>query len=83
TGVIIVVILTIYFAVTLPTIKSAMLSLVAASSRDTVDSVSEEITRSVGRYVLGQVSLGIINGVCSAIFLPIIGAPLPALLAFV
>ncbi|SIH10726.1 transmembrane protein [Mycobacteroides abscessus subsp. abscessus] len=83
TGVIIVVILTIYFAVTLPTIKSAMLSLVAASSRDTVDSVSEEITRSVGRYVLGQVSLGIINGVCSAIFLTIIGAPLPALLAFV
>ncbi|MBE8145885.1 AI-2E family transporter [Brevibacterium casei] len=83
TGVIIVVILTIYFAVTPPTIKSAMLSLVAASSRDTVDSVSEEITRSVGRYVLGQVSLGIINGVCSAIFLTIIGAPPPALLAFV
>lgn len=82
-GVIIVVILTIYFAVTLPTIKAAMLSLVAASSRETVGSVSDEITRSVGRYVLGQLSLGVTNGVCSAIFLTIIGAPLPALLAFV
>ena len=83
TGVIIVVILTIYFAVTMPTIKSAMFSLVAASSRPTVESVTEEVTRSIGRYVLGQVSLGIVNGVCSAIFLTIIGAPLPALLAFV
>lgn len=83
TGVIIVVILTIYFAVTLPTIKAAMLSLVAKSSRETVDSVTEEVTRSIGRYVLGQLSLGVINGVCSAIFLTIIGAPLPALLAFV
>ena len=83
TGVIIVVILTIYFAVSMPTIKSAMLSLVAASSRPTVESVTEEVTRSIGRYVLGQVSLGVINGVCSAIFLTIIGAPLPALLAFV
>ncbi|WP_181274585.1 AI-2E family transporter [Brevibacterium oceani] len=83
TGVIIVVILTIYFAVTMPTIKSAMFSLVAASSRPTVESVTEEVTRSIGRYVLGQLSLGIVNGVCSAIFLSIIGAPLPALLAFV
>ncbi|MDN5634988.1 MAG: AI-2E family transporter [Brevibacterium sp.] len=82
-GVIIVVILTIYFAVTMPTIKSAMLSLVAASSRPTVESVTDEVTRSIGRYVLGQVSLGIVNGVCSAIFLTIIGAPLPALLAFI
>ncbi|WP_210604788.1 AI-2E family transporter [Brevibacterium oceani] len=83
TGVIIVVILTIYFAVTMPTIKSAMFSLVAASSRPTVESVTEEVTRSIGRYVLGQLSLGIVNGVCSAIFLSIIGAPLPALLAFI
>src|SRR5699024_7084856 len=83
TGAIIVVILTIYIAVTMPTIKSAMFSLVAASSRPTVESVTEEVTRSIGRYVLGQLSLGIVNGVCSAIFLTIIGAPLPALLAFV
>src|SRR5699024_3114795 len=67
----------------MPTIQSAMFSLVAASSRPTVESVTEEVTRSIGRYVLGQLSLGIVNGVCSAIFLTIIGAPLPALLAFV
>src|SRR5699024_192513 len=83
TGAIIVVILTIYFAVTMPTLKSAMFSLVAASSRPTLESVTEEVTRSIGRYVLGQLSLGIVNGVCSAIFLTITGAPLPAMLACV
>ncbi|WP_309132161.1 AI-2E family transporter [Brevibacterium sp.] len=83
TGVIIVVILTIYFAVTMPMIKSGMFSLVAATARPTVVAVTEEVTRSIGRYVLGQVSLGIINGFFSAIYLTIIGAPLPALLAFV
>src|SRR5699024_454173 len=71
------------FAVTMPTIKSAMFSLVAASSRPTVESVTEEVTRSIGRYVLGPLSLGIVNGGFSAIFLTIIAAPLPALLAFV
>ncbi|RBP63462.1 putative PurR-regulated permease PerM [Brevibacterium sanguinis] len=83
TGVLVVVILTIYFAVTMPTIKAGMFSLVAATVRPTVVAVTEEVTRSIGRYVLGQVSLGIINGFFSAIYLTIIGAPLPALLAFI
>jgi putative heme transporter len=83
TGALIVGILTIYFAATLPGIKAAAYSLVPASRRPRVRSVTEEVTRSVGRYVLGQASLGAINGVLSFTFLTIIGAPLPALLAFV
>jgi predicted PurR-regulated permease PerM len=37
----------------------------------------------VGYYVIGQLSLGVLNGVLSAIFLSIIGAPFPAVLAVV
>ena len=41
----------------------------------------EEITQAVGRYVVGQVGLALVNGVLSFIFLSIIGAPFPPLLA--
>ena len=37
----------------------------------------------MGRYVIGQLSLGLLNGVLSLIFLSIIGAPAPILLAFI
>jgi predicted PurR-regulated permease PerM len=83
TGVIIVLILTVYFSATLPTIKSWAFALVPASRRAGTESVAEEIMRSVGGYVLGQVSLAAINGVLSAVFLVILQAPLPALLALI
>src|SRR5699024_12279729 len=74
TGAIIVVILTIYFAVTMPTIKSAMFSLVAASSRPTVESVTAEVTRSIARYVPGQHGLGNVHGACEASVLTLLCA---------
>src|SRR5699024_4428070 len=83
TGAIIVVILTIYFALTMPTIKRARFPLVAASPPPTVGSATEDLTRSIGRSLLGQPSLGIVTGACSASFLALGGAPLPALRAFV
>ena len=45
--------------------------------------LADQITASVGYYVMGQVTLGVINGVLSAIFLTIIGAPFPAVLAVI
>jgi len=56
---------------------------VPASHRGQFRSVAEEVTGSVGRYVIGQVSLASINGVLSLVFLSIIGAPAPILLAFI
>ncbi|WAL39215.1 AI-2E family transporter [Brevibacterium sp. BRM-1] len=82
-GLIIVVILTIYFTATLPSIKRGLYLLVPRSRRAFTESVTEEVTRSVGRYVFGQVLLAAINGLLSSIFLTIIGSPLPALLAFI
>jgi len=83
TGATIVLILTLYFLASLGSMRRYAARFVPASSRPGFRSVSEEITGSVGRYVIGQVSLGAINGVLSLIFLSIIGAPAPILLAFI
>jgi putative heme transporter len=83
TGAVIVLILTLYFLASLDSMKRYAARFVPASSRSGFRSVSEEITGSVGRYVIGQVSLGAINGVLSLIYLSIIGAPAPILLAFI
>ena len=83
TGAVIVLILTLYFLASLHSMKRYAARFVPAHSRPGYREVSEEITGSVGRYVIGQVSLGAINGVLSLIFLSIIGAPAPILLAFI
>ncbi len=83
TGALIVLILTIYFTASTPNLKSAVYQLVPASKRARFIDLSEQITASVGYYVMGQVTLGAINGVLSAIFLSIIQAPFPAVLAVV
>ncbi|MGI9822767.1 AI-2E family transporter [Agromyces sp. Marseille-Q5079] len=83
TGATIVLILTLYFLASLHSMKRYSTKFVPASSRGKYREVTEEITGSVGRYVIGQFSLGAVNGVLSLIFLTIIGAPAPILLAFI
>lgn len=82
-GAFIVLILTIYFTASTPSLKAAVYQLVPASKRARFIDIAEQITRSVGYFVMGQVTMGVINGVLSAIFLTIIGAPFPAVLAVV
>ena len=82
-GVIIVLILTLYFTASLNTIKRATYQLVPASKRARFADIAEQITDSVGKYVMGQVALALCNGILSAIFLSIIGAPFPILLAVI
>jgi predicted PurR-regulated permease PerM len=83
TGAFIVLILTIYFTASTPNLKRAVYQLVPASRRERFIDLGEQITDSVGYYVMGQVSLGVINGVLSMIFLTIIQAPFPAVLAVI
>jgi len=83
TGATIVLILMLYFLSSLASMKRYSARFVPASHRPSFRDVSEEITGSVGRYVIGQLSLGLLNGVLSLIFLSIIGAPAPILLAFI
>lgn len=82
-GAFIVLILTIYFTASTPSLKRSVYQLVPASKRARFMDLGEQITDSVGYYVIGQLSLGVINGVLSAIFLSIIGAPFPAVLAVI
>ncbi|MCW3494307.1 AI-2E family transporter [Microbacterium sp. SSM24] len=82
-GAFIVLILTIYFTASTPNLKRAVYQLVPASKRARFIDLGEQITDSVGYYVIGQLSLGAINGVLSAIFLSIINAPFPAVLAVI
>ncbi len=77
-GAFIVLILTIYFTASTPNLKKAVYQLVPASRRERFVDLAEQITASVGYYVIGQLSLGVINGILSAILLTIIGAPLIA-----
>ncbi|MFC5928512.1 AI-2E family transporter [Cryobacterium melibiosiphilum] len=82
-GGLIILILTLYFTASLNTMKRASYQLVPASKRERFTDLSEQITKAVGRYVVGQAGLAACNGVLSFIFLSIIGAPFPALLAFI
>ncbi|MRG58670.1 AI-2E family transporter [Agromyces sp. CFH 90414] len=79
----IVVILTLYFTASLGAMKRGVYQLVPASRRARFADLTEQITQSVGRYVMGQVTLGAINGALSFVFLSAIQAPFPAVLAFV
>jgi predicted PurR-regulated permease PerM len=82
-GTLIVLILTLYFIASLNNIKRATYQLVPASKRARFSDIAEQITDSVGKYVMGQVALALCNGILSAIFLSIIGAPFPLLLAVI
>ena len=81
TAVTIVTILTLYFLGSLRSMKRALYRFIPAYRRATFAEVTDQVTGAVGRYVMGQVSLALVNGVLSFIFLTIIHAPLPALLA--
>jgi predicted PurR-regulated permease PerM len=82
-GAIIVLILTLYFTASLPHMKRAAYRLVPASKRERFADLSEQVTSAVGRYVVGQITLALCNGVGSFIFLSIIHAPFSAVLAFI
>jgi predicted PurR-regulated permease PerM len=83
TGSVIVLILTLYFLASLRSMKKVTYRFVPANKRPAFASLTEDVTGAVGRYVVGQIGLAAINGILSLIFLSIIGAPLPALFAFV
>lgn len=82
-GAFIVLILTIYMTASTPSLKRAVYQMVPASKRERFIDIADQITDSVGHYVMGQVSLGVINGILSVIYLSIIGAPFTAVLAVV
>jgi predicted PurR-regulated permease PerM len=77
TGTIIVLILTLYFVASLTSIKRGLYQLVPASKRPMFIDLAEQVSTSVGRYVIGQGSLALANGILSFLVLtfvlPLIG----------
>ena len=78
-----VFVLTVYFVAAMPQVKAAAYKLVPQSRRPRVMFLSEEISHRVGRYLLGQLLVAVINGVFSFVILVVLGLPFPAVLATV
>ncbi|HAM27343.1 MAG TPA: AI-2E family transporter [Microbacteriaceae bacterium] len=87
-GFVIILILTLYFVASLSSMKRGLYRLVPASKRARFSDLSEQITASVGRYVVGQGAIALANGIASFIFLSLLGVfgadvKYPALFAFI
>ena len=81
-SVLIVLVLTLYFLASLPSMKFWAYRLAPRSRRHRVEYLGEEITSSVGFYVIGQSVVAILNGLVAFIAISIAGIPFGALLAF-
>jgi predicted PurR-regulated permease PerM len=68
-----VLILTLYFLASLPTVKKAAYSLVPASRRPRVSILGDEVLGRVGGYVSGQFLVAITAGFFAFVFLEIVG----------
>lgn len=82
-GALIVLVLSLYFLAALPAMKKWGYRLAPRSRRARVEALSEEITGSVGNYVIGQAAVAVLNATFAFIVMSIIGVPFATLLAFV
>ena len=78
-----VCILTIYFISSHHAIKNVMVNLVAKSKRERVGHIVDQVVTSVGRYVMGQVSVASINASIVFITLLFAGVEYAVVMAFI
>lgn len=74
-GALIVIILSLYFMASMTSFKRWLYSLVSASKREKFTDLAEQIADSVGRYVMSQVTIGLIQSVLVFILLSVTGVP--------
>lgn len=79
-GVLIVLVLAIYFLASLPGMMGFSLRLAPRSKRERVAGLAERITRSVGNYVMGQATVAVLNALVALLLMTILGVPFTALL---
>ncbi|WP_313812169.1 AI-2E family transporter [Glutamicibacter sp.] len=82
-GILIVLVLAIYFLASLPTIMGFGLRLAPRSKRERVGELATRITRSVGNYVMGQATVAFLNCLVALILMSILKVPFAALLTLV
>ena len=78
-----ILILTLYFVSSLPTIKRAAYQLVPRSRRSRFGLLADEILLRIGGYVGGALGIALIAGISSFILLEILGVPYALALAMV
>ncbi|WP_018135765.1 AI-2E family transporter [Acaricomes phytoseiuli] len=81
-GALIVTVLSLYFLSSLPAMKQWAYQLAPRSRRNRVKELSEQITHSVGNYVMGQACVAFLNALFAFIVMSIVGVPFSILLAF-
>jgi predicted PurR-regulated permease PerM len=82
-GALIILVLTLYFLASLPSMKMWAYRLAPRSRRRRVEALSEEITSSVGNYVIGQGLVALLDATYAFVVMTITGVPFSVLLAFV
>jgi predicted PurR-regulated permease PerM len=79
-GGLIVVVLTLYFVASLPAIKESMMQFAPARNRPKVRALTNQITESVGGYLMGMVILAFFNSVVATLLHLVLGLPYPLLM---
>lgn len=79
-GLLIVVVLTLYFVASLPSIKESLVRFAPARNRPKVHSMTDEITDSIGAYLMGMVVLAFFNSIVAFLLHLILGLPYPLLM---
>lgn len=82
-GMLIVLVLSLYFVATLDSMKRAFYRLLPARNRSGAADITDEITASVGGYLGGMVVLAFMNAVFAFIMHLVLGLPFPMLMAVV
>ncbi|MEY4992888.1 MAG: hypothetical protein RIS82_10 [Actinomycetota bacterium] len=82
-GAIVIIILSLYFMASMSSFKRWTYSLVAASKRERFIDLSEQISTSIGRYVIGQAAIAAIAAILAFIFMSIVGVPFALVLAMI
>ncbi|MGZ4121143.1 MAG: AI-2E family transporter [Actinomycetota bacterium] len=77
-----VLILTLYFTSAMPRVRSGVAKLLTRRERERFERILEESTQRVGGYIIGNITISIIAGVLTFVFLLAIGVPYAAALGF-
>lgn len=80
-GAVIILVLSLYFLASLPTMKKSFYRLIPAYGRDRVSDLTEQITDSIGGYLMGMVILALCNATFVFIVFLVLGLPFPLLIA--
>lgn len=79
-GLIIVLVLSLYFLAGLPAMKTAFIRFAPARNRRKATAMTDQITDSIGAYLMGMVVLAFCNSIVAFLLHLFLGLPFPALM---